>query len=144
MKLNFFSSSPRVLCSLLIGAALSGQLAAATADEKSHVKSSSDKDASKPPVERIAKAPKLSFANQAGLKPVGDWAVDPAETQELNDKFAAERSASASVQPGPEAGAQRRAIEVELNNELESFVTSHTNSAYGPSVRLMLARVHQL
>ena len=106
--------------------------------------SSSDKDAAKPPVERVAKTPILSFANQAGLKPIGDWAVDPAETQELNDKFAAARSTSASVQSGPDAGAQRRAIEAELNNELESFLTSHTNSAYGPSVRLFLARVYQL
>jgi len=64
--------------------------------------------------------------------------------QELNDKFAAARNASASVQPGPDSGAQRRAIETELNNELESFLTSHTNSAYGPSVRLFLARVYQL
>src|SRR6266516_4650355 len=131
MKPNSLCNTLRVLDSLLACALLSGQLAAATAEEK-------------PPVEQVAKAPELSFASQAGLKPIGDWAVDPAETQELNDKFAAARSASASVQPGPDAGAQRRAIEAELNNELESFLTSHTNSAYGPSVRLMLARVHQL
>ncbi|HYV30030.1 MAG TPA: cysteine peptidase family C39 domain-containing protein, partial [Candidatus Binatia bacterium] len=128
---NSLCNTLRVLDSLLACALLSGQLAAATAEEK-------------PPVEQVAKAPELSFASQAGLKPIGDWAVDPAETQELNDKFAAARSASASVQPGPDAGAQRRAIEAELNNELESFLTNHTNSAYGPSVRLFLARVYQL
>src|SRR6266487_1844984 len=144
MKLNFFSNSPGVLCSLLLGAALGGQFAPSNADKKSQVNSSSDKVALKPPVERVAKTPILSFASQAGLKPIGDWAVDPAETQELDDLFAAARSASASVQPGPDAGAKRRAIEAELNNELESFLTSHTNSAYGPSVRLFLARVYQL
>ncbi|HEX9254767.1 MAG TPA: hypothetical protein VF938_04455, partial [Candidatus Angelobacter sp.] len=143
MKTNCFSTVPQALCTWLACGALTGSLAAAP-DTQSPVKSSSGKDPAKPPVERAAKTPILSFTTQAGLKPIGDWAVDPAETQELNDKFAAARSASASVQPGPDAGAQRRGIEMELNNELESFLSSHTNSAYGPSVRLFLARVYQL
>ena len=143
MKMNFFSITFRVVCSLLAGFASSIWLAAAP-DVKSQVKSSTDKDPAKAPVERVAKTPIVSFASQAGLKPIGDWAVDPAETQELNDDFASARNASISVQPGPDAGSQRRAIQAELNNELESFLTNHTNSAYGPSVRLFLARVYQL
>src|SRR5204862_5441168 len=94
--------------------------------------------------ERVAKAPKFSLLANLGLKPVGDWAADPAEAQQLNDLFAQARDASARLQPGPDAPARRRAIEIELNGELESFLTSHTNSAYGPSVRLFLSRVYQL
>ena len=57
----------------------------------------------------------------AGIRAVGDWAVDPAETRQLNDLFAQARAASASLQPGPDAPARRRAIEIELNSELESL-----------------------
>src|SRR5437870_3615802 len=143
MKTTTLISFRRNIGSLL-GCTASSIWLAAAPEPQSPVTSSSGKDPAKPPVERVANRPILAFTSQVGLKPIGDWAVDPAETQELNDKFAAARSASASVEPGPDAGAQRRAIETELNNELESFLTNHTNSAYGPSVRLFLARVYQL
>jgi len=145
MKRHFFSTVPQVFCTLLACGALTGTLAAATGpDDNATAKSAADKDSANSSAERLGKAAKLAFTSQAGLKPVGDWAVDPAETQELNDDFASARNASISVQPGPDAGSQRRAIQAELNNELESFLSSHTNSAYGPSVKLFLARVHQL
>src|SRR6266550_3348499 len=66
------------------------------------------------------------------------------EQQQLNSLFSQARAASANVSPGPHAGFQRRQIAIELNNELESFVSGHTNSAWTPSVRLWLARSAQL
>ncbi len=131
---------------MIAGAALSGALAAVI-NEKPPAKRSDDSAnpaSAKSSVERVAKTPKASVLASVGLKPLGDWAVDPAETQELNDTFAQAKNASASIQPGADAPAQRRAIEIELNGELESFLARHPNSAYGPSVRLLLARVYQL
>ncbi|MHB8521579.1 MAG: RHS repeat-associated core domain-containing protein [Limisphaerales bacterium] len=85
-----------------------------------------------------------SSLERLGIKPVGDWVTDPQEAQQLSDLFAAARQASAAVQPGPDVGAQRRAIEIELDAELESFLATNPDSAYGPGVRLFLGRIYQL
>jgi hypothetical protein len=78
------------------------------------------------------------------LRPVGNWAIDPEEVRQLENIFTTAREGSASITPGPDATRQRRAMFLELTRELESFVTQRTNSAYGPGVRLYLARAAQL
>jgi hypothetical protein len=87
-----------------------------------------------------------TVAVQARLpfKPIGNWAIDPEEVQQLENIFATARQGSASISPGPDATRQRRAMLIELTTELESFLTQRTNSAYGPGVRLYLARAAQL
>jgi YD repeat-containing protein len=67
-----------------------------------------------------------------------------AEEQELASLFAQARTASANVPSSPDAGFQRRQIGIALSSELESFVASHTNSAWTPAVRLWLARRAEL
>jgi RHS repeat-associated protein len=59
---------------------------------------------------------------------------------QLRAIFDSSSAAFAAVVPGPAAPAQRRAVDNELRKELYSFLGSHTNSAYGPGVRLYLAR----
>src|SRR6266576_2404767 len=88
----------------------------------------------------------VSFLAQAQqpFRPLHDAPANADEQQQLNSLFVQARAASASVAPGPEAGFQRRQIAIELNTELEGFVASHTNSAWGPGVRLWLARNAQL
>src|ERR1022692_614710 len=68
----------------------------------------------------------------------------PDDALQLQQIYAAVKSAAASIPPGPDAPALRRAVNNELNNELESFVASHTNSTLTPGVRLELARNAQL
>jgi len=84
----------------------------------------------------------VSFLAQAQLpfRPLFDAPANADEQQQLNSLFSQARAASASVAPGPDTGFQRRQIANELNNELESFVAGHTNSAWTPSVRLWLGR----
>ena len=88
--------------------------------------------------------PALTLRAQPPLTPVGDRPIDPTETQQLESDFAAAYSAANSIQPGPDSGAQRRAVANALNSELDSFAASHTNSAWTPGVRLWLAREAQL
>src|SRR5437667_1168651 len=144
MKLNFSSSSLRVLCSLLVVAVLSGQLAAATAEEKPPVKSSSDKDPVKSPVERVAAASKVPWPGWMVLKPMGDWAQSDQEAKDLADIYATANDAWATIQPGPNAGAQREAVKFELTHELESFLQKYTNSAWTPAVSLQIAQASLL
>ncbi len=98
-----------------------------------------------PPADASTKekeAPKATPSKTAFalLKPIGDWSVDPQEAAELQSIFDSAANASASITPGPNAPAQRRAVDNELRTELYSFLGGHTNSAYGPSVRLYLAQ----
>src|SRR5947207_3406551 len=88
----------------------------------------------------------VSFLAQAQqpFRTLYDAPANAEEQQQLNSLFSQARAASASVTPGPNAGFQRRQIANELNNELESFIASHTNSAWTPSVHLWLARGAQL
>jgi hypothetical protein len=88
----------------------------------------------------------VGFLAQAQLpfKPLGDAPANVEDQQQLNSIFRQARDASSRVSPGPNAGFQRRQITGELNNELERFVASHTNSAWTPGVRLWLARNAQL
>jgi len=81
-----------------------------------------------------------SKAGFSALRPIGDWTVDPEDASRLRNIFAQVAAAANSITPGPDASAQRRAVDNELCSELENFLASRTNSAYGPSVRLSLAR----
>lgn len=81
---------------------------------------------------------------QLPFKPLGDAPANAEEQQQLATVLAQARAASANVSPGLNAGFQRRQIAIELDNELESFVRGHTNSAWTPGVRLWLARNAQL
>jgi len=81
---------------------------------------------------------------QLPFRPLYDAPANADEQQQLNSLFSQARAASANVTSGPSAGFQRRQIANELNNELESFAASHTNSAWTPGVRLWLARNAQL
>ena len=81
---------------------------------------------------------------RAGIKPIGDWQVDPAETQELNQLYAAASAAANSIPSSPDWGAQRRAVDNSLRQEIENFLIAHPNSAYGPSLQLWLGRRAQL
>jgi hypothetical protein len=77
------------------------------------------------------------------FQPLYDAPANAQEELQLNSIFSQARAASADV-TGADAGFQRRQIAIELNNELEGFVSSHTNSAWTPGVRLWLARQAQL
>src|SRR5713101_3570741 len=82
----------------------------------------------------------LAKGSLALPKPIGDWSVDPQETAQLQSIFDSAANAANSVTPGPDAPAQRRAVDNELRVELYAFLADRTNSAYSPSVRLFLAR----
>jgi hypothetical protein len=73
-----------------------------------------------------------------GVRPIGDWQVDPIETQYLDSLFAQAMAAKEAVPPGPDATAQRRAIDNLLRSELQTFVTTNANSSYAPSLHLFL------
>lgn len=77
---------------------------------------------------------------KAGIKPIGDWSVDPAETQELNQIYATALSAANSIPAGPDWSVQRHAVNNALREQLESFLVEHPNSAYGPGVHVSLGR----
>src|ERR1051325_6202377 len=85
-----------------------------------------------------------SPSTRAGLVPLGDRPVDSAETQQLDALFSTAFAAMQSVPPGPDAGAQRRAIHAQLQNELESFATNHADSAWSPSIHSWLAHAAQM
>ena len=90
----------------------------------------------------------ISAASQAQaqppFQPVGGVAIDPQETQQLDDLFTQARAAAAAIAPGPDAGAQRRAVDNELHAEVADFVGGHTNSAWNPGALLWLARGAQV
>ncbi len=71
---------------VLIGCLISSAaLVAKGPDEKpEQTNSPPDKSVSEPSAEHAARK-KTAFAPKLRLKPIGDWAVDPGETQELND-----------------------------------------------------------
>lgn len=81
---------------------------------------------------------------QLPFRPLYEAPANAVEAQHLNALWSQARAAAASVPPGPDAGLQRRQIGIELNHELESFVASHTNSAWTPGLRLWLARRRQM
>lgn len=85
-----------------------------------------------------------SPSTQAGLAPLGDRPLDPAETQQLDSLFSASLAAMQSVPPGPAAGAQRRIIHGQLESELQAFATNHTNSAWSPSIHSWLAKASEM
>jgi hypothetical protein len=76
----------------------------------------------------------------AGVQVIGNWQVDPAETQELDQMFATATAAADSITPSVDAGAQRHAVNNSLRAELENFLIEHPNSAYGPGVHIWLGR----
>ena len=73
-----------------------------------------------------------------GIRPIGNWQVDPTETAEINQIFSSAISAANSVPATPDMGAQRHQINNELRNELEAFIAAHPNSAYAPSLDIWL------
>jgi hypothetical protein len=75
---------------------------------------------------------------RAGIKPIGDWQVNPEETAYLNSLFANAQTATDAIAPGPDASAQRRAIDNLLRGELEHFVATNANSAYAPGLHVLL------
>jgi hypothetical protein len=46
-----------------------------------------------------------------GVRPIGDWQVDPAETAELQNDFDQALAPANSIRPNPDSSAQRRAID---------------------------------
>src|SRR5579859_7811428 len=64
----------------------------------------------------------------AGWKAVEDRPLNDSETLQLNSLLATASAAANSLTPGPDAGAQRRAIDLELCAELETFVTNNPAS----------------
>ncbi|HEV2391412.1 MAG TPA: hypothetical protein VG146_03515, partial [Verrucomicrobiae bacterium] len=76
----------------------------------------------------------------AGLAPIGSQPVDDSVAQQLNSLFTSAVGAAKSIAPGPDAGAQRRAVDDELRAELESSTTNNPASAWTPSVHLWLGR----
>ena len=77
---------------------------------------------------------------KAGIKPIGNWQVDPTETQELNQIFASAFAAANSIPPSADWGAQRHAVNNALRDELENFIIEHPSSAYGPGLHVWLGR----
>jgi hypothetical protein len=71
-----------------------------------------------------------------GVRPIGNWQVDPVETQELNQIFNDATAAANSIPPSVDAGVQRHAVDNSLRNALENFLAEHPNSAYGPGVHI--------
>jgi hypothetical protein len=85
-------------------------------------------------------APSDALLKKAGIRPIGDWQVDPVETAELNQIFASALKAANSIPIGPDSGAQRHAVNNELRAELENFLTEHPGSAYGPGLHVLLGK----
>lgn len=75
-----------------------------------------------------------------GLRPVGTVAANDPATEQLISLFATASTASASITPGPNATAQRRAVDDALRSQLEIFLTNYEASAWAPSVNLLLGR----
>lgn len=88
--------------------------------------------------------PSDQYLEKARVKPIGNWQVDPAETQELNQDYAAAIAAANSIAPGPDWGAKRQAVDNVLRQQLESFLLDHPSSAYAPSLHATLAQRAQL
>jgi hypothetical protein len=78
------------------------------------------------------------------LMPVGDRALNDVETQQLKTIFEAASTAANSITPSANAPLQRKAIDSEVEIELGTFLGQYTNSAWGPSVHIMLARRAQM
>jgi YD repeat-containing protein len=75
---------------------------------------------------------------RAGIQPIGNWQVDPAETAYLNSLFASATAAADAIVPGPDASAHRRAVDNLLREELENFVATNATSAYSPGLHVLL------
>src|SRR5260370_40651717 len=90
----------------------------------------------------IPTPPSATDANlkRAGIKPIGNWQVDPVETQELDSIFANALAAADSIPIGPDANAKRHEVDNELRAELETFLVDHPSSAYAASLHDLLAR----
>lgn len=73
-----------------------------------------------------------------GIKPIGDWQVNPGETAYLNSLFASATAAADAIIPGPNASSQRHQIDNLLRQELENFVSTNKNSAYAPGLHVFL------
>src|SRR5439155_24265738 len=117
------------------------------ADQNKATASNGDGSAapSKPPtLEQVAVAAVRAHFGSQPLRRRGDWAVDPNETAELNAIFEAVQRAYASIQPGPNEGAQRKVVNLELTRELEGFLQRHPASAWTGDVWLQLGRACQL
>src|SRR5205823_7369611 len=114
---NLVTTLRRIFFPLFAGAALGSLLAAAGPEEKPAVKNPTDKAPTNTSAQHTAKAPQVDFAAEAGLKPIGDWAIDPGETQQLSDIFAAASQAAAQIQAGSNAGFQRRSISLATASE---------------------------
>ena len=71
---------------------------------------------------------------KARIRPIGDWSVDPVETQELNQIFTSSHAAANNVAPGTDYAIQEHAIENALREQLEDFIVDHPDSAYRPSL----------
>ena len=143
MRPNLLRTVRRIVPPVAGGVLLTGFILVTLADIGKDKKASTA-DSTQKRSEKINGADGGTKLSRVSIRPIGDWAVDPAETQELNAIYAAMNQAASAVQPGPDAGFQRRAIEAESAVELESFLTKHTNSAYGPDLRLTLARLYRL
>ena len=83
-------------------------------------------------------SPSDALLKNAGIKPIGDWQVDPAETAYLNSLFTQASAAADAIVPGPDASAQRRQIDNLLRQELENFVSTNGASAYAPGLHVLL------
>ena len=142
MKTN--SNALRVLCSLLACATLGGQLAAATADDKSPDKRPADKNTTKSSGERVALAAVRAHLSNKPLRRMSDWADDPNEAAQLLSIFDTAQKAYANVAAGPDEGVQRKAINLELTRELESFLEQHPSSSWAPDLHLQLGLACQL
>ncbi len=147
MKTNFFSFVPRALRTLLACGALTGWLAAATADgNKSPEKSSADIDPAKSSAEKKSIDPakvaaKSPWPELRNLMYRGDFAFDEQEALEIDAIYAAAKTALLAIQPGATAGVQQRAVKLKWAADMETFLNTHTNSGWAPGIALLIANV---
>src|SRR5207253_2189888 len=73
---------------------------------------------------------------KVGIKAIGDWQIDPVQTQELDQIFASAAAAANAISPSVDAGAQQHAVNNALRAELETFLSNHRDSAYAPAVHI--------
>src|SRR5437879_5763123 len=102
------------------------------------------KTTSASPVERVAQASTRAHFGTQPLRRMGDWADDPNEAAQLQSIFDSTRNAYASIAPGPDEGAKRKAVSMELTRELESFLQQHPSSGWAADLHLQLALACQL
>ena len=143
MKTTILFPFRRVASPFLVSAALLSiqSLVAEVASVKTDVKIPS---ASVSPVEQVAQASTRAHFGSQPLRRMGDWADDPNEAAQLQSIFDSARNAYASIASGPDEGAKRKAVSMELTRELESFLQQHPSSGWAPDLHLQLALACQL